>query len=290
MTYERSKVAREEESAGSGIYDRVYDAPRPEIFFKATPSRTVGPNEPVAVRRDSRWNVPEPELALVINQAMELVGFTVGNDMSSRDIEGENPLYLPQAKVYARCCALGPLIALRAAVPTPTDLAVELQIARDGATIFTGSTSAQDRAPLCRADRLSRARQPVPRAWCCSPAPASSARRVFAQPATRSQSDCGDWRAAQPGGARRRVAKRCRHREQETSEQHNFCALGTLPYKPGIKKKTQGRSCSCVLFLFFSCRRDKRAAFRTILMRALFAESEIGRQIHPPVAYAPSPR
>ena len=141
VTYERSKVAREEESAGSGIYDRVYDAPRPEIFFKATPSRTVGPNEPVAVRRDSRWNVPEPELGLVINQAMELVGFTVGNDMSSRDIEGENPLYLPQAKVYARCCALGPLIALSAAVPTPTDLAVELQIVREGATVFSGSTS-----------------------------------------------------------------------------------------------------------------------------------------------------
>ncbi len=141
VTYERSKVAREEESAGSGIYDRVYDAPRPEIFFKATPSRTVGPNEPVAVRRDSRWNVPEPELALVINQAMELVGFTVGNDMSSRDIEGENPLYLPQAKVYARCCALGPLIALSAAVPAPNDLAVDLQIERDGATAFSGSTS-----------------------------------------------------------------------------------------------------------------------------------------------------
>src|SRR5690606_13416109 len=94
VTYERSRVAREEESAGSGIYERVYDAPRPEIFLKATPSRVVGPYGAVVVRRDATWTVPEPELGLVINPAMELVGFTVGNDMSSRDIEGENPLYL----------------------------------------------------------------------------------------------------------------------------------------------------------------------------------------------------
>ena len=100
VTYERSRIAREEESAGSGIYDRVYTAERPEIFFKATPSRTVGPHEALVIRADSRWNVPEPELGLVINPALELVGFTVGNDMSSRDIEGENPLYLPQAKMY----------------------------------------------------------------------------------------------------------------------------------------------------------------------------------------------
>ena len=141
VTYERSKVAREEESAGSGIYDRVYAAARPELFFKATPSRTVGPYEPVAIRRDARWNVPEPELALVINPAMELVGFTVGNDMSSRDIEGENPLYLPQAKVYARCCALGPFIALRGALPDPTNLPIALTILRDGAPAFSGETS-----------------------------------------------------------------------------------------------------------------------------------------------------
>lgn len=141
VTYERSKTAREQESAGSGIYDRVYLAPRPELFLKATPSRTVGPYEPVAVRRDSHWNVPEPELGLVINQALELVGFTIGNDMSSRDIEGENPLYLPQAKVYARCCALGPLIALRDTFGDATHLAVELAIVRAGATMFSGATN-----------------------------------------------------------------------------------------------------------------------------------------------------
>ncbi|HWQ14740.1 MAG TPA: fumarylacetoacetate hydrolase family protein [Roseiflexaceae bacterium] len=141
VTYERSRVAREEESAGSGIYDRVYTAPRPEIFFKATPSRTVGPGEPVAVRADSRWNVPEPELALIINPALELVGFTIGNDMSSRDIEGENPLYLPQAKVYARCCALGPLVACCDAIPDPKALTVRLTISRAGAPIFAGEVS-----------------------------------------------------------------------------------------------------------------------------------------------------
>jgi 2-dehydro-3-deoxy-D-arabinonate dehydratase len=141
VTYERSRIAREEESAGSGIYDRVYSAARPELFFKASPSRTVGPQDSVAIRADSRWNVPEPELALVINQQLELVGFTVGNDMSSRDIEGENPLYLPQAKVYARCCALGPLIALREAVAEPTNLTIKLEIVRSGATVFAAETS-----------------------------------------------------------------------------------------------------------------------------------------------------
>lgn len=141
VTYERSRVAREEESAGSGIYDRVYTAPRPEIFFKATPSRTVGPYEPVAIRSDATWNVPEPELALVVNPAMELVGFTIGNDMSSRDIEGENPLYLPQAKMYARCCALGPLIALPDSLPNPTELVVRLTIVRGGAPAFQAETN-----------------------------------------------------------------------------------------------------------------------------------------------------
>jgi 2-dehydro-3-deoxy-D-arabinonate dehydratase len=141
VTYERSRIAREEESAGSGIYDRVYSAARPEIFFKATPSRTVGPGEPVAIRVDASWNVPEPELGLVINQALELVGFTVGNDMSSRDIEGENPLYLPQAKLYARCCALGPLIALRDSIADPTNLSIKLEILRGGAVAFAAETN-----------------------------------------------------------------------------------------------------------------------------------------------------
>ncbi len=141
VTYERSRIAREEESAGSGIYDRVYSAARPELFFKATPSRTVGPGEPVAIRVDASWNVPEPELGLVVNQQLELVGFTVGNDMSSRDIEGENPLYLPQAKLYARCCALGPLIALRDSIADPTNLPITLEILRAGAIAFAAETS-----------------------------------------------------------------------------------------------------------------------------------------------------
>ena len=141
VTYERSRIAREEESAGSGIYDRVYSAARPEIFFKATPSRTVGPGEGVAIRVDASWSVPEPELALVVNQQLELVGFTVGNDMSSRDIEGENPLYLPQAKMYARCCALGPLIALRDSIGDPTNLPIKLEILRAGTIAFAAETN-----------------------------------------------------------------------------------------------------------------------------------------------------
>jgi 2-dehydro-3-deoxy-D-arabinonate dehydratase len=141
VTYERSRIAREEESAGSGIYERVYSAARPELFFKATPSRTVGPGEPVAIRVDASWNVPEPELGLVVNQQLELVGFTVGNDMSSRDIEGENPLYLPQAKLYGRCCALGPLIALRDSIGDPANLPIKMEILRAGAIAFAADTS-----------------------------------------------------------------------------------------------------------------------------------------------------
>ena len=110
VTYYRSRNARMEESKSAGggdFYDRVYDAPRPELFFKATPHRVVGPDSPVAFRSDARWSVPEPELALAVNSSGRIIGYTIGNDMSSRDIEGENPLYLPQAKVYDRSCALG---------------------------------------------------------------------------------------------------------------------------------------------------------------------------------------
>lgn len=138
VTYERSRVAREEESAKSGIYDRVYTAARPEIFFKATPNRAVGTNEAVAIRRDATWNVPEPELTLVMNPAMEIIGYTVGNDMSSRDIEGENPLYLPQAKMYARSCALGPMIALSEYIADAKNLDIHVQIRRDGQIMFEG--------------------------------------------------------------------------------------------------------------------------------------------------------
>ena len=108
-----------EDAGGGDFYDRVYDADRPELFFKATPHRVVGPGEPVRIRGDSKWNVPEPELALLVSPRGEIVGYTIGNDMSSRDIEGENPLYLPQAKVYDGCCALGPCVLLGAAEPLP---------------------------------------------------------------------------------------------------------------------------------------------------------------------------
>jgi 2-dehydro-3-deoxy-D-arabinonate dehydratase len=141
VTYERSKVARQEESEqGGSFYDLVYRAARPELFFKATPSRVVGPGQPIRVRRDTKWCVPEPELALVLSPDLRLVGFTVGNDVSARDIEGENPLYLPQAKVYDACCALGPAITLAAAMPPARELEIRLEIERDGAVEFAGST------------------------------------------------------------------------------------------------------------------------------------------------------
>jgi len=135
VTYSRSRCAREEESHKSGIYDRVYAAARPEIFFKATPNRTVGPFEPVRVRSDSRWCVPEPELAVVLTPRLRPVGYTIGNDVSARDIEGENPLYLPQAKIYQGCCAIGPCIVLQ----DEFDIA---QPAAIGCTIYRGSNIA----------------------------------------------------------------------------------------------------------------------------------------------------
>ncbi len=142
VTYERSKVARQEESAdGGSFYDKVYRAERPEIFFKATPSRVVGPGKAVRVRGDSKWSVPEPELALVLSSDLRLVGYTVGNDMSARDIEGSNPLYLPQAKMYDACCALGPCVTLASAMPRAADIGIRLMIERDGAVEFDGSTS-----------------------------------------------------------------------------------------------------------------------------------------------------
>jgi 2-dehydro-3-deoxy-D-arabinonate dehydratase len=142
VTYERSKVARQEESAqGGSFYDLVYRAPRPELFFKATPSRVAGPGQPVRVRRDTRWCVPEPELALVLSPSLKLVGFTVGNDVSARDIEGENPLYLPQAKVYDASCGLGPVVTLAPAMPPAAQIGIALRIERGGAVVFEGATS-----------------------------------------------------------------------------------------------------------------------------------------------------
>jgi 2-dehydro-3-deoxy-D-arabinonate dehydratase len=142
VTYKRSKTARMEEStSAASLYDRVYEAPRPELFFKANPHRVAGPGEPLRIRRDSRWNVPEPELALVLNSRLELVGFTVGNDMSSRDIEGENPLYLPQAKIYDACCGLGPWITLTGDMPPTAEIGIRLAVRRQGGTAFEGATS-----------------------------------------------------------------------------------------------------------------------------------------------------
>jgi 2-dehydro-3-deoxy-D-arabinonate dehydratase len=142
VTYERSKVAREQESdQAATFYDLVYRADRPELFFKATPSRVVGPGQPIRVRRDSNWCVPEPELALVLSPALELVGFTAGNDLSARDIEGENPLYLPQAKVYDSCCSLGPSITLTEAMPPRASIGIRMAIERDGTEVYEGGTS-----------------------------------------------------------------------------------------------------------------------------------------------------
>jgi 2-dehydro-3-deoxy-D-arabinonate dehydratase len=143
VTYLRSKQARMEESDFSAdAYDRVYDAPRPEIFFKSLPHKVVSPGEEVGIRRDARWNVPEPELALVINAAGRIAGFTIGNDMSSRDIEGENVLYLPQAKIYTRSCAVGPWIVVGPTEHEVRQWTIQLAIQRGGTTVFAGDTCA----------------------------------------------------------------------------------------------------------------------------------------------------
>jgi 2-dehydro-3-deoxy-D-arabinonate dehydratase len=139
VTYERSRVGRIEESSEGGVYDRIYAAPRPEVFFKATAQRVVGDGEPIGIRADSPWNAPEPELGLVLNAIGEIFGYVVGDDVSSRSIEGENPLYLPQAKVYDRSCALGPGIVPAWAAAPPFD--ITLQVQRGDASAFEGSIS-----------------------------------------------------------------------------------------------------------------------------------------------------
>ena len=143
VTYYRSRDARMEESktaGGEDFYARVYEAERPELFFKAPPYRVVGSGQNVRIRRDSQWNVPEPELTLAINAKGEIIGYTVGNDMSSRDIEGENPLYLPQAKVYDGACALGPGILITSEPLAPAT-AIKLTIQRGGQTAFESETT-----------------------------------------------------------------------------------------------------------------------------------------------------
>ena len=148
VTYEISEQAREEESELPDVYRRVYESERPEIFFKATANRTVGPAEAVGVRDDSTWNVPEPELGVVIFDG-EVVGYTIGNDVSSRDIEGTNPLYLPQAKVYDRSCAIGPCVVSAETLADPHDLDISMTIRRDGDLVFDGTTSTAEMVRTC---------------------------------------------------------------------------------------------------------------------------------------------
>jgi 2-dehydro-3-deoxy-D-arabinonate dehydratase len=141
VTYLRSRDARMEESSQRDVYDRVYDADRPELFLKATANRVSGPGEAIAIRGDSGWDVPEPELAILVNAHGELVGYTIGNDVSSRSIEGDNPLYLPQAKVYSRCAALGPAVVMVDELPDVSNLEIQLTIRRDGRQLFQDSTA-----------------------------------------------------------------------------------------------------------------------------------------------------
>jgi 2-dehydro-3-deoxy-D-arabinonate dehydratase len=140
VTYKRSLAARAEEAVSADPYERVYAAERPELFFKATASRVRGPGDVINIRSDSTWDVPEPELAVVCNSRMEVVGYTIGNDMSSRSIEGENTLYLPQAKVFDGGCALGPAVAL-AWDYSPDDRRITLEIRRAGSVVYAGETS-----------------------------------------------------------------------------------------------------------------------------------------------------
>jgi 2-dehydro-3-deoxy-D-arabinonate dehydratase len=142
VTYQRSKTARMEESvASASLYDKVYEAPRPELFFKSIAEKAVGHRGQVGIRKDAKWNVPEPELALVLNSHGKIVGYTIGNDMSSRDIEGENALYLPQAKVYKGSCALGPFINIGATEEDARTWTIKLMIWRAGQQVFLGETS-----------------------------------------------------------------------------------------------------------------------------------------------------
>lgn len=143
VTYFRSRTARmieAGETGGGDFYDRVYAAERPELFFKATSHRVAGTGQAVRIRRDARWNVPEPELALAVNSSGTIFGYSVGNDMSARDIEGENPLYLPQAKVYDQCCGLGPAVLVRAE-PLPLETSIHLAVLRHGEAVVDDSTS-----------------------------------------------------------------------------------------------------------------------------------------------------
>lgn len=142
ITYMRSRDAREVETeSAKGIYERVYDAERPEIFFKDSGNRTIGPGEALGVRSDSGWTVPEPELTVILDDGGRVCGYTLGNDMSARDIEGANPLYIPQSKIYRGSCALGPVVATPDEIPDPHSLRIDMRISRDGKTLFEGTTN-----------------------------------------------------------------------------------------------------------------------------------------------------
>jgi 2-dehydro-3-deoxy-D-arabinonate dehydratase len=144
VTFLRSRDARLEESAGLDAYDKVYLAERPELFLKALPGAARGPGEPIGVRADSSWDVPEPELAVVADRRGRIVAYSIGNDMSSRSIEGENPLYLPQAKIYRGSCALGPCLVPVAEAPAPAAMEISLAIRRDGAELYRDACSVGD--------------------------------------------------------------------------------------------------------------------------------------------------
>ncbi|WP_254546901.1 fumarylacetoacetate hydrolase family protein [Halomarina pelagica] len=148
VTYGISERAREEESSMPEMYLDVYGGERPEVFFKATPDRVVGPNEAVGIRGDSEWDVPEPELGVVLYRG-EIVGYTVGNDVSSRSIEGANPLYLPQAKVYDRSCALGPCVVSTDEIDDPHGLEMSMVITRNGEVMYDDSTSTGEMVRTC---------------------------------------------------------------------------------------------------------------------------------------------
>lgn len=148
VTYRKSRDERERESETPDPYAKVYRAERPEIFLKATPARCVGPGEAVGVRGDSGWDVPEAELAFILHDG-RITGYTVGNDVSSRSIEGANPLYLPQAKIYRRCCSIGPCIVSADSIPDPHNLAVSCEILRDGVRVFSGETSTARMVRTC---------------------------------------------------------------------------------------------------------------------------------------------
>ena len=157
VTYKTSEMERRRESGTPDVYSQVYNAERPEVFFKATADRCAAPFDAIGIRADSNWNVPEPELAFVLYDG-EIIGYTIGNDVSSRQIEGDNPLYLPQAKVYNRCCAIGPCFVSAESIGDPHSLEVQCVIERDGAEVFSGSTNTSQMARTCQelADWLQR--------------------------------------------------------------------------------------------------------------------------------------